>query len=91
MAQEEIWTLDYEGNGAMLKQAMTKFLPELQKNPQIQRMRVLFEKENPNRMRVEIVSSGDPFNPPWPGAFADTQIGQPKVFLSEPELSIARK
>ncbi len=92
MAQEEIWTLDYEGDGDTLEKAMTGFLPKLRENSQVQRMSVLFEKDKkPLRMRVEIVSSGNPFDPPWPETFAKTQIGEAKVFLSQPKLSITKK
>ena len=93
--EELIWTLDYEATGekvAKLKDAMTDFLPKLRADPKILRVNVLMTREaNPLRMRVEIVSSGDPFNPPWPSAFMDTQKGDPLVFLSQPKLSIARR
>jgi hypothetical protein len=92
--EEEVWTLDYEGEGekaVALERAMNAFMPKLEADKRIQRMDVLFLRSpNTLRMRVEIVSTGDPFKPPWPGTFADTQIGLPKLFRSQPELSIAR-
>ena len=92
---EEIWTLDYEAEGAQvedLKQAMHDFLPELVAEKRIQQMNVMFIREgNPFLMRVDIAISGNPFDPPWPNIFRETQIGQPKVFFIQPALSIAKR
>ena len=92
---EEIWTLDYEAEGVQveeLKQAMHDFLPKLEAEKRIEQMKVMYIRAgNPFLMRVDIAISGNPFDPPWPSIFQETQIGQPKVFFAQPELSIAKR
>ena len=89
-----IWTADYLAEGPTQITALQEAIKNEEFREGLRRhgwpMEVfIMEKNNTLRMRVNLPTNDDPFNPPWPDIFQQTLVGEPKVFTSQPALNLA--